>query len=70
MIILTVIGINKESLLGYIKANAKRKETSATIPSMPIYSWNTPNSCDGTFIHQNNYFLKICYNMHDKQVNV
>lgn len=25
MIILTVIGINKESLLGYIKANAKRK---------------------------------------------
>lgn len=38
MVKLTIIGINKESLLGYIKANAKRKETSATVPSMPIYS--------------------------------
>lgn len=58
MVKLIIIGINKESLLGYIKVNVKRKEISVMVLFMLIYLWNILNLCDCIFIYYNNYFFK------------
>lgn len=51
MVKLIIIGINKESLLGYIKVNVKRKEISVMILFKLIYLWNILNLCDCIFIY-------------------
>lgn len=74
--VLVTIAINKESLANYIKANAYASRNINkcinTAHANIIHTIHKIHVTAPSFIKTttSNFFYKICYDMHDKQMNL